>query len=394
MNGGTTHCQRLRALSALLIESGDLWRPQPFRETRPGWVARWPALAGALQALTDDECAHLTDDGAAARAFVGLYVPELAAAEPMLVLPETSIRPLVLSGAFWDWEIPGRKRAQLEAFAGAVRPSGRPLLDWCGGKGHLGRLLALAWRQTVTTLEINPALCAAGVELAKRAGVMQMFACADALDPVSPLPADAHVVALHACGELHRQLLRRAVAAGVVAVDLAPCCHYHGVETAYVPLSGATGLGLSRDDLRLAVTETVTASPRIARRAERERAWKLAFVAWREYATGAAYQSFKPVSRAWMGGTFVDFFRLLCAREGVPLPSASEVVACEAVGWRRLREVDRHAIVRHAVRRPIEMWLVSDLAVFLERSGYAVELTPFCPRHLTPRNLLLSARKA
>ncbi len=392
MKEGLSHHQRLRALTALLNDSSALWRPQPFREARPGWVERWPALAAELLALSDDECVHLADDGRAARALVTRHMPELAGAEEMIAVPQAELRPLPALGAFWDWEIPGRKREQIEAFAAAVAPTARPVFDWCGGKGHLARLLALAWGQPATTLEINPALCADGVALAARAGVTHEFIATDALGETASLPADAHLVALHACGGLHRQLLRRAVAAGVAALDLAPCCYYHGVETAYVPLSGAADLELSRDDLRLAVTETVTAAPRIARRSARERAWKLAFVALRETLTGQAYRTFKPVPRAWMGSDFAGFCTRMAAREDLCLPAAPDWAEWEATGWRRQREVERYAVVRHALRRPIELWLLSDMAVFLENAGYTVGLSIFCPRRLTPRNLLLSAR--
>ena len=49
-------------------------------------------------------------------------------------------------------------------------------------------------------------------------------------------------------------------------------------------------------------------------------------------------------------------------------------------------------IVRHAFRRPLEVWLALDLAVRLENDGYSVSLGRFCERRLTPRNLLISAR--
>jgi len=54
----------------------------------------------------------------------------------------------------------------------------------------------------------------------------------------------------------------------------------------------------------------------------------------------------------------------------------------------------RLSIVRHAFRRPLEVWLALDLAVRLENDGYAVDLGRFCERPLTPRNLLISARLA
>lgn len=383
---------RLLALQAILADCRDLWQPQPFRASMPAWCERWPALAAELLALSDADCVRLNDDGSAARALLAAYLPAVGALEALMDLPLAAARPLPALGEHWDWEIPGRKRAQIAAFAALVAPSGRPVFDWCGGKGHLARLLALSWQLPATTLEINPALCAAGVDLARRAGASQVFVSADALHPETDLPSGSHAVALHACGSLHRQLVRRVAQAGMAALDLAPCCYHHGVEADYHPLSSQAALPLQRDDLRLAVTETVTAASRIARRSANEMAWKLGFVALRQQLTGAPYRSFKPIPRAWMRGAFASFCRQLAAREGLLLPASIDWAASEAVAWQRQREVVRYSIVRHAFRRPLEIWLATDMAVFLEEAGYAVQLACFCPRPLTPRNLLLSAR--
>ena len=73
--------------------------------------------------------------------------------------------------------------------------------------------------------------------------------------------------------------------------------------------------------------------------------------------------------------------------------SATSLAEFERAGWQRLREVMRYSIVRHAFRRALEIWLVLDAAVHLEKSGYSVSLSSFCERTLTPRNLLISARR-
>jgi hypothetical protein len=39
----------------------------------------------------------------------------------------------------------------------------------------------------------------------------------------------------------------------------------------------------------------------------------------------------------------------------------------------------------------LELWLAFDRARFLEQRGYRVRLSTFCPRTLTPRNLLIAA---
>jgi hypothetical protein len=53
----------------------------------------------------------------------------------------------------------------------------------------------------------------------------------------------------------------------------------------------------------------------------------------------------------------------------------------------------RLSIPRHACRRALELWLAFDLAEYLETCGYEPSLSTFCDRQLTPRNLLLTARR-
>lgn len=385
--------QRQRELDALLLRCADWWRPQPFREPQPAWCEANPALAAELAALDEAATAHLNDDGAAALALLARHRPEVAALAPLAELPRLPAAPLPARDPFWDWEIPGRKRAQIEAFAAAARSSGRPVLDWCGGKGHLGRLLALAWRQPVHSLELDGELCCAGRQLAERAGLDHQFVEADALAVADwPRPGQ-HAVALHACGELHHRLIRAGADCGATALDVAPCCYYRGVETHYRPLGAPQQLTLSRDDTRLAVTETVTASPRQTRQRDQAMAWKLGFDAYRRQFGDGVYRTFKPVPERWLRAPFGEFMAQMCARENLPPLSASAVAEFERTGWRRRDEVMRQSVVRHAFRRALEIWLALDLAVYLEGQGYGVTLGTFCERALTPRNLLVSARR-
>jgi hypothetical protein len=383
---------RQRAIDHALLAFCDLWHPQPFREIRPAWCDRWPALAAELLALSDDEVVRLNDDGAAAMAFLARHLPEVAAILPLSDLPQRAPVALTEQGPHWAWGIPGRKRQQIEAFAAAAEPSAQPVIDWCGGKGHLGRLLAHEWQLPVHTLEIDPALCMAGEELARRASAGQQFVLADALSTAEWPRVGQHAVALHACGDLHRRLISHGAAQGVTRFDVAPCCYYRGVAQHYQPLSAGLQLQLSRDDTRLAVTETVTAAPRETRQRDRAIAWKLGFDAYRRSVGDGSYRSFKPVGEAWLRDSFADFLGNMNRREGLPEVTGASAGEFERLGWLRLRELMRLSIVRHAFRRPLEVWLALDLSVFLERRGYAVELGSFCERRLTPRNLLISAR--
>lgn len=385
--------ERQKRLDRLLLAFQPLWQPQPFRERVPAWSRDWPALAAELLELPEAAVSQLNGDGKQALAMLARHLPEVGEIASLLDVGEFQHCQQGEHGAFWDWEIPGRKRAQIEAFATAVPASGQAVLDWCGGKGHLGRLLAQEWQVPVCSLDFDVALCEEGRLLAKRLGVDQQFVSADALQ-VNCLPKPVgHAVALHACGELHRHLIRQSLRQDLPALDVAPCCYYRGVETHYSPFCDGLQLQLTRDDTRLAVTETVTATARETRLRDQALAWKLGFDAWRRDAGNGEYRNFKPVADRWLRASFAECMAYLCERESLPALPASLCATYEAKGWQRRHEVMRYSIVRHAFRRAMELWLVLDLAVKLENHGYSVALGCFCERRLTPRNLLISARR-
>ncbi|MEW5770895.1 MAG: methyltransferase [Pseudomonadota bacterium] len=379
-------------LRDLLAAQQGLWRPAPFHEPRPAWCAVHPALAGHLLALDDATVARLASDNPALIDLLAGFVPDLRGLRALVDVPVLEGHAIAPPERLLA-HVPGRKQAQIRAFAEAVGETAHPLLEWCAGKGHLGRLLA--WRQPhpVTSLELVPELVEAGVDLARRGGLAQNFVLADALAPDSAEHlAGRHALALHACGDLHLALLRGAVARQAPALDLAPCCYYRIATPRYRPLCEDAGLDLGRDELHLAVTETVTAGARDRRRADRAQAWKLAFLELRAAVGVARERPFKPVPDAWLGLGFEDWTRRLCGREAVPLPADPDWPALEQEGWRRHAEVRRLELARLAFRRPLELWLVLDRALYLERQGYRVRVGEFCARGVTPRNLLISAR--
>ena len=67
--------------------------------------------------------------------------------------------------------------------------------------------------------------------------------------------------------------------------------------------------------------------------------------------------------------------------------------AFEAAGWKRLAQVRNLELVRGLFRRPLELWLVLDRALYLQENGYDVRVGEFCDSHLTPRNLMLLAQR-
>lgn len=388
--------QRFQQLDSLLSEYAWLWRPQPYKEARPQWCEQLPALCEELLSLSDEALQELTEDQLALQHLLVAHVPELSGLAALITLPECHTTPLLDTGPHFAAGIPGRKWQQVTAFSAALEQVNTPLLEWCGGKGHLGRLLARQWRQPVVTLERDSELCGQGKTLAVRAQVEQRFYQADALgDEAKAVVIGRHAVALHACGELHRNLLKLGVEAGIQAMDIAPCCYHLYGDERYRPLSAAAQLELSRDDMRLAVTETVTAVGREVRLRDREMAWKLGCEQLRRDLSGdTQYRPIKPINKAWLGMGFIGFCRMLAEREGFALPDGIDWEEYERLGWLRQRETMRLSLVRHAFRRAIEMWLVLDMVNHLSDEGYRVRLGTFCKPGLSPRNILISARKA
>lgn len=384
----------LTRLDQFLKANQNLWRPQPFKERRPAWCADAPVLCEALLDLPDHELGCYAQDDQALLDFLQGYLPVLRQLHDWQTVSQFVHHPVADPGPHFLWEIPGRKWQQITSFAAALDQVKHPLLEWCGGKGHLGRLLARQWRVPITTVDKDEHLCHAGESLAQRAHIDQEFVATDVLtESHVTMMTQKHIVALHACGELHRALLRQAVAAQVPAIDLAPCCYYFGAAEHYQPFSDGLQLHLTRDDLRLAVTETVTASPRQIEWRDQEMAWKLGVDQLRRDCSGDdRYHPIKPIDKAWLRQSFEEFCYCLAQRDQWQLNAKIDFTYYEAHGWQRQREVMRFNLLRQAFRRALEMWLVLDIACFLVGHGYSVRIGQFCLRPITPRNLLISAQ--
>ena len=389
------HLSRFLELQVLLDHLGDFWRPAPFHVRSPGWCDQQPELAAAVRALDDSRLEHFRTDPTAASIWLAPYLPELDGLKALCVTPRLPERALPAIDAHLDWTVPGRKREQIEAFVSRSPKDDKPLLEWCSGKGHLGRHAALRDRVPVTSLELDPVLCEQAGALATRAGVAQTVVCEDALSANAQSRVRNHtVLALHACGELHRSLVRNAPHAGAHAYRIAPCCYHRGAGDLYQPLNPHASLSLDSRALRLAVTELVTAPTRDRRRLARDQVWKLGFIALRNALEGEAQRSFKPVPPDWLRGDFQDFCTRLAAREALNLPASVDWQHWESEGRRRRDEMVRLEVVRHAFRRPLEVWLALDITLALEHAGFSVKIGTFCERSLTPRNLMLLADPA
>ena len=386
---------RFQALDAFLIEHQGLWRPRPFTHRQLPWETAHPALATWLRQRSLAEAEHAHN-----------HPHELPAPAPFPQLAEQALRlsavdklpthPLEPARHRLNVDVPGRKWQQIEAFGAALQFAQTPThwLDWCAGKGHLGRRL-LHTGQQLTCLEYDPALIAAGQALSDHHGLAVAHRLQDVMADVA-ISAEHTPVALHACGDLHVRLLQLASAAGCKQLALAPCCYNRINTTHYQALSRAgraSDLQLSIDDLGLPLSETVTAGHRVRRQRDTSMARRLGFDVLQRQLRGCdEYLPTPSLPAGWLDQPFADYCRELARRKGLST-GEQDWTALEAHGWQRLAEVRNLELLRGLFRRPLEVWLVLDRALFLAEHGYRVEVGRFCEPTLTPRNLMVLAER-
>jgi hypothetical protein len=396
---GSDLLQRFRALDGFLLEHQALWRPKPFTELQLQWETEHPELAHWLRSrsLEDAESVHNSPELLDAPA----PFPDLAAtAKRLSSVGELPARPVGKLPNLLTVDVPGRKWQQIEAFASRLAFTREPQqwLDWCAGKGHLGRLLARDGKPLLS-LEFDAALVQGGQRLSDRLALQARHHEQDVLaaNAGEHLQAEHTAVALHACGDLHVRLLQLASARGCRQLAVAPCCYNRIDGEQYQPLSTAvkaSSLRLSRDDLRLPLAETVTAGARVRRQRDASMARRLAFdLLRRELSGNADYLTTPSVSPTWLDKPFADYCRDLAALRGVTLPECVDWQHWETAGWQRLAQVRNLELVRGLFRRPMELWLLLDRALYLEEQGYRATLGAFCATRMTPRNLLLLAER-
>lgn len=392
---------RFTALDTFLTAHQALWKPRPFTHLQLPWEASYPELASWLRgrSLQDAENAHnnpanLAD---APEPFASLA----ALSAELSAVGELPGHALEAASQRLNVDVPGRKWQQIEAFGSRLSFASQPThwLDWCSGKGHLGRRL-LSTGQQLTCVEYDPALVASGQALSQRHQLNARHVEQDVLaaDASAVLNARHTPVALHACGDLHVRLMQLASAAGCRQMAIAPCCYNRINRTEYQALSlAASGslLRLSLEDLALPMSETVTAGARVRRQRDTSMARRLAFDLLQRQLNGIdQYLPTPSLPSAWLEKPFADYCRDLAALKELSTIGSQDWPALEAAGWQRLAEVRNLELLRGLFRRPLELWLNLDRALFLAEQGYVVRLGTFCDAPLTPRNFLLLAERA
>ena len=414
---------------ALLHRYRHFWQRQPFYSPDLRQCDNLPqGLRQALNALSPDAFYSLSQDPEQSARWLSPWLTDAGALQELTrqipkpaAVADNLFQPLATG-------IPGRKWQQIQQFSAQLQFSPATtacsqVLEWCAGKGHLGRLVALQHQQRVLSLEWQPGLCQQGealvTQLQRRYPQLdQSFQQTDAHSPqaLAEIAQSRAVVALHACGDLHTRLIRHSCQLSAAAAPatplpqlaIAPCCYHLTADKVYQPLSQAgqrSALSLSRQDLKIPLQETVTGGRRIERLRDQELHWRLSFDSLRQQITGTeGYQPLPGFKKQLLSGSFADFVRWAVVNRQLASPEQLEQAECsewlqEATlqqalqnGQARLLNVRKLEWLQRPFRRVLELWLVLDRALALEEAGFHVELRRFCDKTITPRNLLILAR--
>lgn len=391
-------------LTNLLALYKALWTESAFVQNELSWQAHYPQLYRELLALSEAELQHLdSDEGLLA--FLGSHIPELQTLRDSPIATPTchswkAPEPATLG-------VPERKRVQIEGFVNALlgaEMTATPehsVVDWCSGRGFLARAMHSATGSKVLCLERDNKL--------HRTDLPEpiTFLTHDVLEPLDSalLERSSLHTALHACGDLHLSMLRQTAQAGIPALACSPCCYHFTAEKIYLGLSRqaqSSKLRPSRDELRLATAETSTANSLDRTLRHRELLWRVAFdLLLRELRGIDAYSRTPSVRKSLLKTNFNTFAQALVIeleRRGrrdfdfTPLSKAAEAKLLEKA-QAKLSYLARLEKAQLAFRRPLELWLLLDRALFLQEHGYRVQIQEFCAKHHSGRNHVLLAKK-
>jgi hypothetical protein len=138
----------------------------------------------------------------------------------------------------------------------------------------------------------------------------------------------------------------------------------------------------------------VIAGDRIEKLRATEVLWRLAYDELRAELSGQPhYRPLASVAKHWFSADFAAFAHWAAAQHQLTLPALVNWPHYLQRATQRAALVQRIELVRHLFRRPLELWLALDKALYLQQHGYQVSISEFCQYQVTPRNLLLRASK-
>ena len=394
---------RFTILDSFLLEHQVYWRSEPFhlcQTQQQPWVDVNRPLVDWLNSLSIENIQILKEQPQVLIKELIRFLPELETANQNIQFDNSALVGLDLPRGTADG-IPGRKLQQIVAMgeASLEHHHGKEWLEWCSGKGFLGRILSQQSDQKVTSFEWQQSLCESGQKIADAQHLNMSFVQGDAFSKEADrvFNSNQHAVALHACGDLHVELVKKSVSHGLPAVTISPCCYHLIRGETYQALSSvakSSALTLSKSDLRIPLQETVTGGERVKRHRQLEMSYRLGFSQLLKGELGVdEYVPVPSIKKSELSEGFESFCCWASEVKEISLGSDidfdSYLVQGEALFW----EMEKLSLVQQVFRRPLEIWLALDRAIYLQEQGYEASIEEFCERSITPRNLLIHGIK-
>ncbi|ERM61291.1 MULTISPECIES: methyltransferase [Vibrio] len=394
---------RFKILDSFLLEHQIYWRSDPFhlcRTQQTPWRNVNRPLVDWLEGLSIQRIQTLKEQPQLVADELTLFLPQLYSVNQNIQFDRATLAGLKLARGTGDG-IPGRKLQQIVSMGEAVLENhyGKEWLEWCSGKGFLGRILSQQSKQKVTSFEWQQSLCESGQAIADAQQLDMTFVQGDAFteDAEEVFNIDQHAVALHACGDLHVELVKKSVFHGLPAVTISPCCYHLIREDVYQAMScvaRSSALTLSKSDLRIPLQETVTGGERVKRHRQLEMSYRLGFCQLLKAELGIdEYIPIPSIKKSELSEGFESFCGWASEVKGMSLGAGINfglyLEQGEALFW----EMEKLSLVQQVFRRPLEIWLALDRAIYLQEQGYEASIEEFCERSITPRNLLIHGVK-
>lgn len=392
---------RFFALDSWLISHQNFWQVAPFHCLEFPWRKTHDEFCQWLDGLTLLQVSNYRSDLKLFLSDVSSFLPDATAYFALVDLPKSSLNSVPLDDGRLSVGVPGRKWSQIQKFQSAIpmHIRGGTWLDWCAGKGYLSRVLSQERQAHLLFLEYQNTLGIAGQEFADRLKLPMTFIHCDAFSYMagSHLRSVEHAVALHACGDLHRRLIETGVASDIASLSFSPCCYHLTKFDGFKPmfqLAQQSSLRLSALDLKLPLQEMVTASSGVRAQREVEAKYRLGFDSLQRHVlVSDAYMAVPNIQKSALKLGFEHFCQWASLKKRVHLPDGIDFSVFEAQGIARFELSEKMEMVRDLFRRPLELWMCLDRALYLEGQGYQVDISTFCERSLTPRNIFIHAEK-
>lgn len=395
---------RFIILDSFLLEHQVYWRSEPFHlcqiQQQP-WADVNRPLTDWLDSLSIERIQTLKKQPQDLLTDLTRFLPQLEKANQNIQFNHTALVGLDLPRGTADG-IPGRKLQQIVAMgeASLEHHQGQEWLEWCSGKGFLGRILSQQSNQKVTSFEWQQSLCESGQQIADHQKLEMNFVQGDAFSESAGdvFNSNQHAVALHACGDLHVELVKKSVSHGLPAVTISPCCYHLIRDENYQAMSSiakSSALVLSKSDLRIPLQETVTGGERVKRHRQLEMSYRLGFSQLLKSELNIdEYIPVPSIKKSELSEGFESFCQWASEVKEITLGSDIDFESYFAQGETLFWEMEKLSLVQQVFRRPLEIWLALDRAIYLQEQGYEASIEEFCERSVTPRNLLIHGVKS